>query len=165
VDIAFPSIDASAFVARSALVSGRVVLRARSVVMFGVVIRAEADVILVGEETNVQDNAVLHCDDGAPCLVGRRVTIGHSAIVHGASIGDRALVGMGAIVLNRATIGEGAWLGAGSVVPEGETLPAWTLAVGSPARPLRELTVEEIERADRGVTHYLELGEAYRRHS
>jgi carbonic anhydrase/acetyltransferase-like protein (isoleucine patch superfamily) len=131
-------------------------------VLFGAVIRAELDRIEIGAQTNVQDNAVFHCDEGVPCLVGGRVTIGHGAVVHGALVGDRALVGIGAKALNRSTIGEGAWLAAGSVLTEGSTIPPWTLAIGSPARAVRKLTENEIERASEGVDHYLELAVAYR---
>jgi carbonic anhydrase/acetyltransferase-like protein (isoleucine patch superfamily) len=83
-------------------------------------------------------------------------------VVHGATVGDRCLIGIGAIVLNRATVGEGAWVAAGSVLPEGKTVPPWTLAVGTPARPLRELTADEIARQDNGVDDYLRFGETYR---
>lgn len=131
-------------------------------VLFGVVIRAELDRIEIGVATNVQDNAVLHCDEGVPCLVGERVTVAHGAVVHGAVVESDALIGIGAKVLNRATVGEGAWIAAGSVLPEGKSVPPWTLAVGMPARPIRELTDEEVARASDGVDHYLELAGLYR---
>ena len=117
----------------------------------------------MGEETNIQDNAVLHADRGFPTLVGRRISIGHAAVIHGAVIGDHCLVGMGAIALNGAVMGEGSWLAAGSVLPEGKEIPPWTIAVGTPARPLRELRPQEIERAEMGVEEYLTLGTTYRR--
>lgn len=149
-------------VAAGAEIHGRVSIGPRVFILFGTVIRAEYDVIDIGAETNVQDNSVLHCDEGIPCLVGRRVTIGHRAVVHGARVGDRCLVGIGAIMLNRSSLGEGAWLGSGSVLTEGRQIPPWTLAVGAPARPIRELTADEIARAEDGVDHYLELMEHYR---
>jgi carbonic anhydrase/acetyltransferase-like protein (isoleucine patch superfamily) len=130
--------------------------------MFGVVIRAELDRVEVGAETNLQDNAILHCDEGIPTRIGRRVTVGHGAIVHGATVGDRCLVGIGAIALNGSELGEGAWLAAGSVLTEGRSIPPWTIAVGTPAKPLRELTEDEIRRQVTGVDHYLELGDHYR---
>jgi len=95
-------------------------------------------------------------------VIGARVTIGHSVVAHGTEIGDRALIGIGARVLNRSRVGEGAWLAAGSVLTEGNEVPPWTLAVGIPARPVRDLTEDEVARADEGVGHYLELAEAYR---
>jgi carbonic anhydrase/acetyltransferase-like protein (isoleucine patch superfamily) len=94
--------------------------------------------------------------------VGDRVTIGHSAVVHGAVVENGVLIGIGAKALNRSRLGEGAWLAAGSVLAEGKTIPPWTLAMGAPAKPVRELTEDEIGRADQGVDHYLQLAEVYR---
>lgn len=157
-----PKIHPGALIAPGARVYGNVTIDSDVFVLFGSVLRAELDRIVVGSGTNVQDNSVLHCDEGIPCLVGERVTIGHSAVVHGSVVGDRALIGIGARALNRSEIGEGAWLGAGSVLPEGKTIPPWTLAIGIPAKPVRQLTEDEICRADQGVDHYLELLAAYR---
>ena len=161
--LAAPHIHPSAFVASTARIFGDVVVEAEAVVMFGVVVRAETDRIVVGEETNLQDNVVLHTDYGYPTLIGRRVTVGHLALVHGAVVGDNCLIGMGAIALNGAEMGEGSWLAAGSVLGEGKKIPPWTIAVGTPARPLRELRPQEIERAEMGVEEYLTLGATYRR--
>jgi carbonic anhydrase/acetyltransferase-like protein (isoleucine patch superfamily) len=141
---------------------GDVTIDADVFVLFGAVIRAELDRIVVGSETNIQDNCVFHCDEDGPAIIGRRVTVGHSAVIHGAEIGDGALIGIGAKVLNRSSVGEGAWLAAGSVLPEDKTVPPWTLAMGTPAKPIRDLTENEIARADEGVGHYLELAAAYR---
>jgi len=157
-----PTIDPSAFVASTARIFGRVDIRSHAVVMFGAVLRAELDDIVLGEESNLQDNVVVHTDFGIPTIIGRRVSVGHAAVVHGATVGDHALIGVGAIALNRSVIGEGAWLAAGSLLPEGKSIPPWTLAVGTPAKPVRELTEAEIARQDRGVTGYLLLAEAYR---
>jgi carbonic anhydrase/acetyltransferase-like protein (isoleucine patch superfamily) len=158
-----PVIDPSALIAPGAQVHGRVTIGPRVFVLFGVVARAELDQIRVGAETNVQDCAVLHCDEGIPCTIGERVTIGHGAIVHGATVGDRSLIGIGAILLNRSRLGEGSWLAAGSVLAEGKEIPPGTLAMGTPARPVRDLTDRDLARADQGVEHYLELVEAYRK--
>jgi carbonic anhydrase/acetyltransferase-like protein (isoleucine patch superfamily) len=163
MDLLIPTIDPSAFVAPGAHVHGNVQIGPSAVLMFGVSARAELAQITIGAETNVQDNAVLHCDTGYPCIVGRRVTIGHAAVVHGAQVGDHCLVGIGARVLNGSTLGEGAWLAAGALLPEGRSIPPWTIAVGIPAKPLRELTDEERARASEGVDHYVELGRAYAR--
>lgn len=157
-----PHIDPSALIAPGARIYGDVTIGPEVFVLFGAVIRAELDRIEIGAQCNVQDNAVFHCDEGVPCLVGERVTIGHGAVIHGAVVGDRALIGIGARALNNSAIGEGAWLGAGSVLTEGKSIPPWTLAIGTPAKPIRELTEEEIGRADEGVDHYLELAAAYR---
>lgn len=157
-----PQIHPKALIAPGARIHGQVEIGARSFVLFGAVIRAELDRISVGTETNIQDNAVLHCDQDAPCLIGDRVTVGHLAVVHGASIGSRALIGIGARALNRSAVGEGAWLGAGAVLTEGQEVPPWTLALGIPAKVIRDLTEEEIARADEGADHYLQLADAYR---
>jgi len=157
-----PAIHPKAVMSPGSHIYGRVEIGAHSFVLFGVVIRAELDRISIGSETNIQDNAVLHCDEAVPCLIGDRVTIGHSAVVHGAVVGNGALIGIGAIALNRASIGEGAWLAAGSVLPEGKSIPPWTLAMGTPAVPVRDLTEEETKRADEGVDHYLQLAGVYR---
>ena len=120
------------------------------------------DRITIGAETNVQDNVVIHCDEDIPCTLGDRVTVGHAAVVHGADVGDRTLIGIGAKLLNRSVVGEGAWVAAGSVVAEGKDVPPWTLAMGIPARPVRDLTADEVEHADEGVEHYLQLAAVYR---
>jgi carbonic anhydrase/acetyltransferase-like protein (isoleucine patch superfamily) len=143
-------------------VYGDVTIDADVFVLFGAVIRAELARIEIGAQTNIQDNCVLHCDEDIPCLVGQRVTIGHGAVVHGATVGDRVLIGIGAKALNGSIIGEGAWLAAGSVLTEGKTIPPWTLAIGIPAQPVRELTEDDIAHSDEGVDHYLELAAAYR---
>jgi carbonic anhydrase/acetyltransferase-like protein (isoleucine patch superfamily) len=160
--IPLPGIDPSAVIAPGAHILGDVTLGADVFVLFGVVIRAELDRIVVGAESNIQDNSVFHCDEGVPTVVGRRVTVGHGAVIHGADVGDQALIGIGARALNRSTVGEGAWLAAGSVLTEGSSVPPWTLAVGTPAKPIRELDSDEIRRADVGVDHYRELAKAYR---
>lgn len=157
-----PKIHPTALVAPGAYVYGDVTLDSDVFVLFGAVIRAELDRVEVGSETNIQDNCVFHCDEGFPAVVGSRVTVGHSAVVHGATVGDRALIGIGAKALNGSMVGEGAWLASGSVLPEGKEVPAWTLAMGIPAKPVRDLTDDEIKHADDGVSHYLELLAAYR---
>jgi carbonic anhydrase/acetyltransferase-like protein (isoleucine patch superfamily) len=157
-----PVIDLTAVVAPGAHVYGQVTIGPRVFVLFGSVIRAELDRIEIGAETNIQDNAVLHCDEDIPCVLGERVTVGHSAVVHGAIVGDRTLIGIGARLLNGSVLGEGAWIGSGSVLTEGKEVPPWTLAIGTPARAVRDLTEAEITRADEGVDHYLELMARYR---
>jgi carbonic anhydrase/acetyltransferase-like protein (isoleucine patch superfamily) len=162
VELAVPHIDAAAFVAPTAQLHGDVSIAEGAVIMFGVVARAEFDRIVVGRFTNVQDNTVLHCDAGIPCVIGSRTTVGHAAVVHGATVGDHCLIGIGARVLNHAEVGEGAWIAAGSLLPEGKKIPPWTLAVGTPARPVRELTEAEVARQRRGVEDYLRIAAAYR---
>ena len=157
-----PRIHSTALISPGAHVYGDVTIAEDVFVLFGAVIRAESDRIVIGPETNIQDNCVFHCDEGVPALIGSRVTVGHSAVVHGTTVGDKALIGIGAIALNRSSIGEGAWLAAGSVLPEGKSIPPWTIAMGTPARPVRDLTDDEVRKADEGVVHYLNLASQYR---
>jgi carbonic anhydrase/acetyltransferase-like protein (isoleucine patch superfamily) len=160
--LATPAIDPSAYVAPGVQIHGAVTIGPHAVLMFGAVLRAEFEHITVGCESNVQDNCVFHTDDGYPVVVGDRTTVGHGAIVHGAAVGDHCLVGIGAIMLNGSSLGEGAWLAAGSMLTPGKTVPPWTLAAGSPAKPLRELRPEEITAQDEGVGHYLSFADMYR---
>jgi carbonic anhydrase/acetyltransferase-like protein (isoleucine patch superfamily) len=157
-----PSIDPAAFVAPTAQLYGSVVVRRAAVIMFGAVLRAEMESITIGVESNVQDNAVFHTDAGYPVHIGNRVTVGHAAVVHGATVADHCLVGIGSIMLNGSSLGEGAWLAAGSMLTPGKEIPPWTLAAGSPAKPIRDLRPEEIASQDEGVGHYLEFADLYR---
>ncbi|WP_343519183.1 gamma carbonic anhydrase family protein [Sphingomonas sp.] len=134
-----PSIHADAWVAPSADVIGDARLEAGASLWFGAVIRADNTPILVGARSNVQDGAMLHSDPGAPLTIGADCTIGHHAILHGCALGDRVLVGMGAIILNRAQIGDDCLIGAGALITEGKVFPPGSLIVGSPARAVREI--------------------------
>lgn len=134
-----PQIAPDAWVAPSADLIGDVHLAELASVWFGAVIRADNTPIVVGARTNVQDGAMLHSDPGAPCTLGEDVTVGHHAILHGCTIGDRTLIGMGATILNRAVIGEDCLVGAGALVTEGKTFPPGHLIVGSPAKAIRLL--------------------------
>jgi carbonic anhydrase/acetyltransferase-like protein (isoleucine patch superfamily) len=163
LSIGTPAIDPSAFVAPTAVLYGEITIARDAVIMFGTVIRAELDRVYIGAESNVQDNSVLHVDAGLPIEIGKRVTIGHAAVIHGATVGSHCLVGIGARALNGATMGEGSWLAAGSILTEGKSIPAWTLAMGIPAKPVRELTEAEIARQSEGVDQYVAFGRAYAR--
>ncbi len=160
--LATPRIDPTAFVHPAATVVGDVTLGAHASVWPGAVLRGDTDAIRIGDESNVQDGAVLHCDPGMPCLIGRRVTIGHRAVVHGAEVKDGALIGIGAIVLNGAVVGEGALIAAGSVVAEGKVIPPHSLVMGVPARVLRPLSAEQRERVARGYKRYVAMKERHR---
>lgn len=139
-----PQVPADSWVAPSADLIGDVVLGHEVGIWFGAVIRADNTVITVGDRSNVQEGAMLHSDPGIPLTVGADCTIGHHVILHGCTIGDRVLVGMGAIVLNRAVIGDDCLIGAGALVTEGKSFPAGSLIVGSPARVVRELPAEAL---------------------
>ena len=157
-----PKVDPTAFIAPGARVVGDVELGPGASVWFNAVIRGDSSPVRIGARTNVQDGAALHTDHGSPCLVGDDSTIGHNAVVHGCTIGHSCLIGMGAIVLSGAVIGEESIVAAGALIPEGRSYPARSLLVGSPARRLRELTDEDVERLIKpGVGHYLRFAEEY----
>lgn len=143
-------------------VIGDVRLGARASVWPAAVLRGDSDAITVGEESNVQDGCVLHADPGLPCRIGRRVAIGHRAVVHGATVEDAVLIGMGAIVLNGARIGTGTIVGAGAVVREGMEVPPESLVLGVPGRVVRATTAEERARIGRTVDAYLALQRVHR---
>ncbi len=155
-------VDPSAFIADNATVLGDVTIGERSSVWFGAVVRGDTEAVRIGQRTNIQDLCVLHADPGFPCEIGDDVTIGHSAVVHGATIEDGALIGIRAVVLNGAKVCEGALVGAGAIVTEGAVIPAGHLAVGVPAKVVRELSAEQIERMKHGAKHYASAIDAYR---
>lgn len=142
------------FIADSAQVIGDVQLADGVSVWFGAVLRGDIEPIRIGTDSNVQDGAIVHTDEGYPAIVGERVTIGHAAIIHGATVEDDALIGMGATLLSGSTIGQGAVVAAGALVPEGATIPPGVLAMGVPARVVRELSDEEKQRIERGMHNY-----------
>lgn len=139
-----PQLAADTWVADNATLVGSVRLESGASVWYGVVIRADNDLITIGEHSNVQDNAVLHTDAGFQLSLGREVTIGHQAMLHGCSVGDGSLIGIGAIVLNGACIGSGSIVAAGAFVPEGRSYPDRSLILGSPAKVVRELSESEV---------------------
>lgn len=128
------------WVAPDAALIGRVRLRRNASVWFGAVLRGDNDWIEVGEGSNVQDHAVIHADPGQPCTIGAGVTVGHKAILHSAIVGEGALIGMGAILLNRCRIGQGCLIGAGAIITEDKVIPDYSLVLGAPGRVVRELT-------------------------
>ena len=158
-----PTIHPSAFVHPLAYVTGNVTLGPRVSVWPFVSIRGDNDAVTIDEDTNVQDGCVIHVDDGVPCHIGKRVGIGHRAIVHGAVVEDDVLIAMGAIILNGARIGTGSIVGAGAVVREGFVVPPNSLVLGVPGRIARETTGEERDRIRRTVQSYVELQGQYRR--
>ena len=158
-----PRIDPSAFVAPGARIVGDVELGPRASVWFNAVVRGDSDAVRIGAETNVQDGAVLHTDEGSPCLISSGCTIGHNAVVHGCRVADGCLIGMGSAVLSGASIGPDSLVAAGALVPPGATFPPRSLIVGSPARLKRELTEEDVESLIRpGVEHYPDFAKTYR---
>ena len=161
LDDSAPTLAAGAWVAPSADLIGDVRLGPGASIWFGAVIRADNTPILIGEESNVQDGAVGHSDPGAPLVIGARVTVGHQAILHGCTIGDQALIGMGARVLNGAVIGANSLVGAGALVTEGKLFEPGMLIVGSPARVVRPLTEAEIAGLALSAAHYAQKAGDY----
>lgn len=153
-----PQLGEKVWVAPTADVIGNVVLEESAVVLFGVVIRADNSEIRIGAETNVQDNSVLHSDVGVPLTVGKRVTIGHNVTLHGCTIEDDVLIGMGSTVLNNAVIGSGSLVGANALVTEGKVFPPRSLIVGSPAKAIRELTDADVENIRASAAGYVARG-------
>lgn len=151
-----PAVPASAWIAPSADLIGAVKLGEDVGIWFGAVIRADNTDIIVGDRSNVQEGAMLHSDPGSPLTVGADCTIGHNAILHGCTVGDRALIGMGATVLNNAVIGDDCIVGAGALVTEGKSFPPGSLIVGSPARAVRTLDDQAKAMLKVSATHYVE---------
>ena len=157
-----PGIALSAYVDSSAQVIGDVVIGERSSIWPGVVVRGDVHYIRIGNETNIQDNSVLHCDaPDFPLVIGNRVTVGHLAMLHGCVIEDNTLIGIGAIVLNGARVGEGSIVAAGTVVPEGMQIPPNTMVMGVPGKVRREITAEERKRFSINADHYVEACRIY----
>ncbi|MEQ8481577.1 MAG: gamma carbonic anhydrase family protein [Hoeflea sp.] len=144
------------FVADNAQVIGNVILGEDAGIWFGAVLRGDNEPIEVGSGSNIQENSVLHTDMGFPLVIGRGCTIGHSAILHGCTIGDNSLVGMGATVLNGAKIGRNCLIGAGALVTEGKEIPDNSLVIGSPARVARSLDADAVKMLEWSAAHYIE---------
>ncbi|UOY03870.1 gamma carbonic anhydrase family protein [Blastococcus sp. PRF04-17] len=158
-----PKIDEEAFVAPTAVVVGAVTLDARASVWYGVVVRADEEVIVIGPDTNVQDGCILHSDPGFPLLVGRGVTVGHRVVLHGARVDDDVLVGMGSVVMNGAHIGTGSIVAAGAVVTPNTTVPPGSVVAGVPAKVVRQATDEDLEHIRRNAESYTRRLPAARR--
>jgi carbonic anhydrase/acetyltransferase-like protein (isoleucine patch superfamily) len=156
IDDITPTVDPTAWVADSAQVMGNVDLAAQASVWFGTVIRGDNEPIHIGEGSNIQDGCVLHSDLGKPLIVGKHVTVGHGVMLHGCTVGDESLIGIGSVVLNGAVIGKNCLVGAGSLVTEGKVFPDGSMIMGSPARVVRSLTPEQIEGLRQSARHYIE---------
>ena len=151
-----PELAEGAWVAENAQVMGNVRLAADASVWFGAVVRGDTDTISIGEGSNIQDGSVLHADQGKPLTVGKHVTVGHQVMLHGCTVGDESLIGIGAVVLNGAVIGKNCLVGARALVTEGKTFPDGSMILGSPAKVVRQLSPEEIEGLRRSAQHYVD---------
>jgi gamma-carbonic anhydrase len=159
-----PQADKSVFIAPGASVIGQVTIGPESSIWFNCVVRGDVNWIKIGARTNIQDLSVVHVDSGGwPTTVGDDVTVGHRVILHGCTLADRVLVGMGSVVMNGVRIGEDAIIGAGSLVTENTIIPPRTLSLGSPCKVKRDLTEEEIQMIKLSALHYAELAAGYRK--
>ncbi|MFT3730880.1 MAG: gamma carbonic anhydrase family protein [Hyphomicrobium sp.] len=143
------------WVAPNAILLGKVKLEEEASVWFGAVLRGDNELITIGARSNVQDGSVLHTDPGFPLTIGEDCTVGHMAMLHGCTIGNRSLIGIGSIIMNGAKIGEECVIGAGALVPEGKEIPARSMVLGSPGKIVRQLSDEEVERFGRGAKRYV----------
>ncbi|MBN2690101.1 MAG: gamma carbonic anhydrase family protein [Gammaproteobacteria bacterium] len=150
------------FIADTARVMGRVIIGGGVTVWYGAVVRGDDDQITIGDDTNVQDNAVLHVDIDKPLIIGKGVTIGHAAVLHGCTIGDDCLIGMNAVVLDDAVIGDGSIVGAHALIPPGKKIPPRSLVVGSPGKIVREVSDEDLSRIQWNAGHYKSKIDSYK---
>lgn len=151
------------FIADNATVIGSVVLKQNASIWFNAVLRGDNDVITIGENSNIQDGAILHTDPGIPLTVGRDVTVGHLAMLHGCIIGDNSLIGIKSLIMNRAVIGKNCLIGANSLIPEGKVIPDGSLVMGSPGKVVRTLTEQEIENLRGSASRYVENFKRFKR--
>lgn len=157
-----PDVDDTAWVAENATVIGNVRVGAGAIVLYGAVVRGDGDSITIGENTNVQDNCIVHADPGQPAAIGSGVSVGHGAIVHSATVEDDVIVGMRSTVLSDAVVGRESIIGAGSVVTEGKVIPPRSLVLGIPGRVVRELSDEEVAGIRQNAQNYLDWREHHR---
>ncbi|HTR83866.1 MAG TPA: gamma carbonic anhydrase family protein [Reyranella sp.] len=157
-----PVIPASCYIADTAVIIGDVTLGERVSIMFGAVLRGDNEPIVIGDDSNVQENSVLHTDPGCPIAIGKGVTIGHMVMLHGCTIGDGALIGVAAVVLNKSVIGKQSLVGAGAVVTEGKSFPDRAVIFGSPAKAAREVSEDNVTRLRLSAESYVRRGGMYK---
>ena len=150
------------YIADSAAVIGSVVIEDKASIWFNVVIRGDNDLITIGEGSNVQDSSTLHTDDGIQLTLGRSVSVGHMAMLHGCSVGDGSLIGIGSVILNRAVIGKHTLIGAGTLIPEGKIIPEGVLVLGSPGKVVRDLSQAEIDNLQNIADGYMRRAKLFR---
>ena len=151
------------WIAPNAVVLGRVILKKNASVWFGATLRGDNDPIIVGENSNIQDGSVLHTDVGTPLIIGDNVTVGHMVMMHGCTIGENSLIGIGSVVLNGAKIGKNCLIGANCLITEGKEIPDNSLVMGAPGKVVRALTPEQAAQMAYGSRHYVENWKRYRR--
>lgn len=157
-----PLIKESSFIAPGAIVVGKVEISDQVNVWYNAVIRGDDDKVVIGRATNIQDGCLLHQNDGIPLIIGEEVTVGHGAILHGCTVGDGCLIGMGAIILSGAQIGSESLIGAGTLIKENQQIPSGVLVVGSPGRIVRELSAAERQNLRQSAQNYLQRAEEHK---
>ncbi len=162
VDGKKPQVDSTAWIADSAQVMGNVTLGRDVSVWFGCVLRGDTETMTIGEGSNIQDGTVMHADLGMPLSLGKHVTVGHKAMLHGCTIGDESLIGIGAVVLNGARIGRNCLVGAGSLVTEGKEFPDGSMIMGAPAKVVRQLTPEQMQGLRQSALNYIDNARRFR---
>ncbi len=155
-------VHSSTFIAEGATVLGDVTIGADSSIWFQAVVRGDTAPISIGEQTNIQDGCILHADEGFPCVLGSRVTLGHGAIVHGATVEDDVMIAMRALVMNGAVIGSGSIVGAGAVVTEGTIIPPKSIVFGMPGKVGRPAAEADWERIQHAASYYVKAGKQYK---
>lgn len=158
----YPNINETAYISESVDIIGDVLIKDNVNIWFGARLRADMNKIVIGENTNIQENSVIHIDVDYETIIGRNVTIGHGAIIHGCNIADNVLVGMGSIILNGARIGKNTIIGAGSLITQGKSFEEGVLVLGNPAKVIRKLTDEEIDRIQKSADNYVALSKKYK---
>ncbi|MDH5679990.1 MAG: gamma carbonic anhydrase family protein [Spirochaetota bacterium] len=156
-----PEVHADSFIAEGAHVIGRVILEKGVSIWHNTVLRADINDIRIGENSNIQDNTVIHVSDPYPAIVGSHVTVGHSVIIHACTVGDYCLIGMGSVIMDGAVIGKNSIVGAGSLVSPGKSYPEGSLIIGSPAKVLRPLRDDEIDGISHTANKYINVWQAY----
>ncbi len=155
-------VSEKAYIAENASVIGEVIIGEYSSIWYNVVLRGDIAKIIIGNNTSVQDGSIVHCDIGVPTIIGNNVTIGHNALLHACKIGDGSLIGIGAIVLDGAEVGEGTIVGSGAIVTPRTKIPPFTMALGVPAKVVRNLTEEEVENLKKHAMDYVKLMKRYK---
>jgi len=153
----------TSWAAPNATLIGKVRLQARASVWFGAVLRGDNELIDIGQDSNVQDGTVMHTDMGSPLTLGKGVTVGHNAMLHGCTVGDYSLIGINAVILNGARIGKHCIIGANALIPEGKEIPDGSLVMGSPGKVVRELTEQQMRMLEASAAHYVHNAERYAR--
>ena len=162
LDGVHPEMEGEHWIAPSAQVMGRVVLKKNASVWFGAVLRGDNDPITIGENTNIQDGSVLHTDMGQPLTIGANCTIGHMVMLHGCTIGENTLIGIGSVILNGAKIGKNCLIGARSLITEGKEIPDNSMVMGAPAKVVREMSPQQVQGITASALHYVENWKRYR---